>query len=435
MQDFIKISMDYIQQNLKTDITVEELAANVKYSAGHFCRIFAQATNLTVSHYILKSRIDQALIEISSGRKAVDAAFEYGFQTYSGFYKAFVKLYGCSPKQYLNLHKREEKNSMEQKYDIRKILENWDLPQNIEVTDASARNWKTGETEWKIWKIGSDSYLKTNERSIMIKNIRIAKALKKEGLKSEFLPIPTKTGREYPDGEPIFLLTKRVGEPLNDRPLSDAELAAVKNNEKREKYAYQLGKAIAKVHRALKTIQDDVKPYEANLYLQGLHSIPQVKELLSRYKISIQESFFEEYTHTFGKLYEYLPKQLIHGNPTAETVLYEKGEVTGIKGYEVYNISHVRLFDLTWSAGEIIPHEIDTYLKRLQKILSGYNSLCPLTREEKQAVYFVLCANAMNCAAYCGDALDVTKRNLNALAFLAENKEKFDHLIASGDPS
>lgn len=235
MQDFIKASLDYINQNLKTDITAEELAANVNYSVGHFCRIFAQTMGLTVAHYILKIRIDHALAEISSGRKAVDVAPEYGFDTYPGFYKAFVKMYGCSPKQYLKIYKEKENISMPEEYDIQKILTNWDIPQNLEITDASTRNWKTGELQWRIWKIGDDYYLKTNDRSVMIKNLRIAKALKKEGLTSEFLPVPTKSGNDYLDGAQIFLLTKKTGEPLNDRPLSDEELAAMKNNENRTK--------------------------------------------------------------------------------------------------------------------------------------------------------------------------------------------------------
>lgn len=429
MQEFIETSLEYISHHLKTDITVEELAANVNYSAGHFCRMFAQTMDFTVAHYILKCRIDHALIEISSGRKAVDVAFEYGFNTYAGFYKAFIRMYGCSPKQYLNIYKKGENACMQKEYNLQKVLENWDILQGLEITDASTQNWKTGETEWNIWKIGDDYYLKTNERAIMIKNIKIAKALKKEGLNSEFLPIPTKSGEDYLDGQQVFLLTKKVGEPLNDHPLSDEELASMKNNKNREKYAYQLGKAIAKMHRALKTIQNDVMPYEANFYAQGLESIQPVKELLSKNGIEIQDAFFEEYANEFGALYEQMPKQLIHGNPTVEAVVYENGVVTGVKGYESYNVSHIRLFDLTWCAGEINVQEVDRYLNMLKQILSGYNSINALTAEEKQAIYYVLCTNAMNCAAYCGDGLDVTKRNLNVLAFLAKNKEMFNALI------
>lgn len=179
----------------------------------------------------------------------------------------------------------------------------------------------------------------------------------------------------------------------------------------------------------MKTVQNDVKPHEANLYMQGLRSITKIKELLSGKEITIEDAFFENYAADFGALYEKLPKQLIHGNPTVETIIYENGEAVGIKGYENYNVSHIRLFDIIWCAGEINLQKPDAYLKMLKEILFGYNSISPLTEDEKQAVYYILCTNAMTCAAYCGEELDVTKRNLNALAFLAENRKRFSNLI------
>jgi Ser/Thr protein kinase RdoA (MazF antagonist)/AraC-like DNA-binding protein len=100
MQDYIKPSLDYIEQNLKTEIKIEELAQMTGYSVVHYCRLFKQATGLPVTNYISKKRINHALSEISSGRKAIDTVLEYGFDSYSGFYKAFIKMYGCSPSKY-----------------------------------------------------------------------------------------------------------------------------------------------------------------------------------------------------------------------------------------------------------------------------------------------------------------------------------------------
>ena len=429
MQEFIKLSLKYIEQNLKTDITADELADMANYSAGHFCRLFAGEMDSTVASYILKRRLDHALAEIASGRKAIGVVLEYGFDTYAGFYKAFVKMYGCSPKRYLKIYKKSEVFIMHSEKDIQTILGNWDIPNGLKIEDASTRNWKTGEIEWQIWQIGDDYYLKTNERSKMIKNIRIAKALQKEGLASEFLPVPTKDGKDYLDGEHIFLLTKKVGEPLNNRPLSDEEITHMENNDTRANYAYQLGQAIARLHRALKSVQEDVRPYEANLYQQGLDSMPKVKAYSIKHNLGIADDFFYDYTKTFGKLYEKLPKQLIHGNPTGDSAVYENGEVVGLKGYEIYNISHVRLFDVIWCAGEINAGPIESYLKMFKDILKGYDSLNPLTAEEKQAIYYVLCAAGMNCFACCGDELDVSNRNIKALVFLAENKAMFTNLL------
>lgn len=284
---------------------------------------------------------------------------------------------------------------------IQVLLEHWEIPNGLKIEDVSSKNWKTGEIEWPMWKVGDEYYLKTSERSRMIKNIRIAKALKKEGLSSEFLPIPTKSGSDYLDGERIFLLTKKVGDPLIDKPLTDDEIMSMNYHENRTKYAFKLGLAVAKLHRALKAIQNDVMPYEANLYNQGIKSVQKVKEYSQKYMMGIGDEFFDDYERTFGKLYNKLPKQLVHGNLTGDSIVYEGGEIIGLKGYEVYNVSHIRIFDVIYCAGEINTQLFDSYIESLKNILAGYNSLSPLGADERQAVYYILCSIAMNMLAYC----------------------------------
>ena len=93
-------SLDYIEQNLKTDVTADEMASIAGYSVFHYYRLFSQQVGLPIAAYITKRRLDHALEEISNGRIAVEVVMEYGFDTYAGFYKAFIRIYGCSPKKY-----------------------------------------------------------------------------------------------------------------------------------------------------------------------------------------------------------------------------------------------------------------------------------------------------------------------------------------------
>ena len=83
MQQAIQSSLEYIEAHLKTHITADELAAQASYSTGHFCRLFAQAMGTTVASYILKRRLDHALVHISNGKKAIDVVLAYGFDTYA----------------------------------------------------------------------------------------------------------------------------------------------------------------------------------------------------------------------------------------------------------------------------------------------------------------------------------------------------------------
>jgi len=106
--EVVKTALEYIEQNLKTDITAEELAQMANYSTYHYYRLFLSVVGSSISGYILKRRLDHALAEIANGRKAIDVVLEYGFDTYTGFYKAFVKVYGCSPRKYLRIYKEHK---------------------------------------------------------------------------------------------------------------------------------------------------------------------------------------------------------------------------------------------------------------------------------------------------------------------------------------
>ena len=434
MQDFIKFSLDYIEQNLKTDITAEELAKMANYSVGHFYRLFAKTMESTFACYILKRRLDHALAQISSGRKVIDVVYEYGFDTYAGFYKAFVKMYGCSPKKYLSIYKNKtmEELIMQSINEIKSILVNWDISTDLNIEDVTNIEWETAiKSKWKTWQIGSDYYLKTNERSKMIRNIKIAKALYKQGLSSEFLPVQTKLGDDYLDGEHIFLLTRKMGEPLNNRPLSDDEINHLENNELRKQNAFKLGQAIARFHKALLTVQDDVKPWEGNLYEQGKDVIPYIQKL----DLGIREDFFYDYIENFNTLHKKLPKQLIHGNLCGDTAVYENGDVIGFKGFETYNLSFPRIYDITWGAGEMtFQPGINDYFNTLSEMLKGYNSISLLTPEEKQSVYYIICATYLKGYRYYIETesdltSDLMARSNRAMIYLADNKEKFLNLL------
>jgi len=75
-----EVILAYIDQNLKTGITADELAGMSGYSLWHFCRLFSQAVGMPVAAYISKRRLNKALLEISGRRKVADVASEYGFE-------------------------------------------------------------------------------------------------------------------------------------------------------------------------------------------------------------------------------------------------------------------------------------------------------------------------------------------------------------------
>ena len=99
----------------------------------------------------------------------------------------------------------------------------------------------------------------------------------------------------------------------------------------------------------------------------------------------------------------------------------------------MYNLSFPRIYDITWGAGEINSQPlIDKYLKTLTEMLKGYDSINPLTAEEKQSVYYVLYATYLKGYGYypeTDETADLTARGNRAMVFLAQNKQLFMNLI------
>ena len=428
--EVIRIALDYIEQNLKTDITAEELAQMANYSTYHYYRLFSSVTGSSVSGYILKRRLDHALAEISSGRKAIDVVLEYGFDTYAGFYKAFVKMYGCSPKKYLSIYQKHipikpEVAKMYSERELRKVLENWDIDKDLPISDIFIMDG--AKVSGNVWKVGKDYILKTGDREKLLKNLSVSKALQRQGFTSS-LPVLTKTGNEYLDGSEIFILTQG----LKGNPLAKSDRFGDECGKFGEKY----GKSIAQLHKALKTIQEDMSLDEMNLYNNVTEwALPSVKKQNMQWGMGIDESFFDDYIKNFGKLYDRLPKQLIHRDPNPSNILFEDGEVSGFIDFDLSEVN-VRLWDVCYCATGILSEGIneayEKWLDILAGILHGYNLEGKLTQEEKQAVFYVICSIQMICIAYFGSHdkfKELANTNRKMLRYIIQKKKSIDNIF------
>jgi AraC family transcriptional regulator len=101
--DYIEILQDmlrYIDENIKEKLDVEILSARAGFSPYHFCRVFQWEVGYSIMEYVRNRRLFFAASELTSGRRIVDLALDYGFETHSGFTKAFRRYFGCSPENY-----------------------------------------------------------------------------------------------------------------------------------------------------------------------------------------------------------------------------------------------------------------------------------------------------------------------------------------------
>ncbi|MFY9390978.1 MAG: helix-turn-helix domain-containing protein [Limnochordia bacterium] len=425
--EVIKAALAYIEQNLKTDITAEELAQMAGYSTYHYYRLFSAVTGSSIASYILQRRLDHALAEIAAGRKAIDVVLEYGFDTYAGFYKAFVRMYGCSPRKYLDLYQehkptKPEVVNMYSESQLRKILENWDIDQSLPITDIYLADG--AKVSGNVWHVGDGYILKTGSREKLLTDLQIAKALRDQGFDAS-LPVVTKTRQEYLDDKVVFVLTRGIkGSPL---PRSD------RFGEHRFGFAQEYGWAIARLHKALKAIQDDILPDEVNLYQNVLEwALPSVQRQNIQWNMGLDDSFFADFIETFGKLYDKLPKQLIHRDPNPSNILFRDGRVSGFIDFDLSQIN-IRLWDVCYCATGILSagseEAYNAWLDILGGILNGYGIEETLTEAEKQAVFYVICSIQMICIAYFESQdkyKELARTNRDMLRFIVENRERIE---------
>ncbi len=429
--NIIREGIVYIEQNLKTDITPEELAHRAGYSVYHYQRLFAQVMGVPLAAYINRRRLDRALAEIGSERKAIDAAMEYGFDSYAGFYKAFLRMYGCSPKKYLSLYGTHqlipEVSIMFTEAELRKVLSNWDIPQDLTINDVKIVDGT--KTANNMWQVGRDYFLKTGDRATLLRNVRVAKAMETQGFTAA-VPVPTKKGDDLTDDQNNFVLIRRSkGEPLSKAERFGADCGD---------FGFKYGQSIARLHNALAAVEGDIQPFEQNVFAHVTEwALPNVEKQNIQWNMGIPDSFFKEYIRDFGAMYEKLPKQLIHRDPNPCNILFYGGDVIGFTDFDLSE-RNVRLWDPCYCATGILSEQrnaenaYEKFPVILDMILHGYDSINPLTAEEKKAIYYVICSIQMICVAYfesVNEYKDLARTNREMLVYITEQKEQINNIF------
>lgn len=113
----IQNCIDYIDENIKEEISIEELAKKAGFSVDHFYKVFQKHVKMSIKAYITKRRLQFALFELQQGKKILDIAVNYGFESHSGFNRAFKRYFGYSP----NFYRIHCPNSLPPKVDLEKL--------------------------------------------------------------------------------------------------------------------------------------------------------------------------------------------------------------------------------------------------------------------------------------------------------------------------
>ncbi len=91
--------LDYINDNLDQDLSVERLSGISNFSKFHFHRQFSRYCGISVGRYVLMTRLRRAAHRLAVMRsdRMIDIALDAGFDTPESFSRAFKREFGLTP--------------------------------------------------------------------------------------------------------------------------------------------------------------------------------------------------------------------------------------------------------------------------------------------------------------------------------------------------
>ena len=98
----IEKALFFIEDNLKRDIQLTDLADAAGMSKYHFHRLFVKTTGETPARCVARQKIHRAAHDLLmiSDTQVIDIAFEYGFSSPAVFTRTFNKFMGRSPTRF-----------------------------------------------------------------------------------------------------------------------------------------------------------------------------------------------------------------------------------------------------------------------------------------------------------------------------------------------
>ncbi len=93
--------LDFVEQHLHTDVSLEQVAREAGMSKFHFCRHFKSTTGLTFREFLARRRVARATDLLREpGRSVTEVSLDVGFKDTSHFSRVFRRLMGQRPSRY-----------------------------------------------------------------------------------------------------------------------------------------------------------------------------------------------------------------------------------------------------------------------------------------------------------------------------------------------
>lgn len=97
----------YIYNNATKNLNLEEIASEFHLSRYYLSHLFKKKMGISIYDYVIQRRMILAKNNILSNIPISEVAELCGFKDYAGFYRAFKKEYGLSPRDFKKLHSKQ----------------------------------------------------------------------------------------------------------------------------------------------------------------------------------------------------------------------------------------------------------------------------------------------------------------------------------------
>jgi AraC family transcriptional regulator len=95
-------AIEYIQEQMTTDLTVAAIAQSVNMSPDHFARLFKQSTGRSPYRYVIEARARKGRDLLASGKfSIVEIAHNLGFADQNHLTRQVKEVFGITPKMLL----------------------------------------------------------------------------------------------------------------------------------------------------------------------------------------------------------------------------------------------------------------------------------------------------------------------------------------------
>ena len=97
-EEILEEIIGYIEENICSKLTVEDIAARAYISPVHLQRLFHNAFDMTIAEYVRYRKLQKALAFLyDTDRKVCDIAYDVGFEHESSFIRSFKREFGVTP--------------------------------------------------------------------------------------------------------------------------------------------------------------------------------------------------------------------------------------------------------------------------------------------------------------------------------------------------